>query len=358
VKFRFFQHVAISIFLSASAMAADDVSADIDPYWISLHEPAVIADLKLNDDQTKRFDALMDRLDLQFFPLRNKSTQVGQKALQQLTTEAHKGLSEILTSEQSQRVQQIQLWRMGTSSLLHEDVVKRMRYTESQRKKLAEIMKETQVAVAALTKQANSTDTQASIEKSFLQLKTNEQTKALKQLTSEQQASWQESLGRTFDLTKLGQVRYRAPELARTNDWLNSKPLRLSDLRGKVVVLHFYACGCSNCINNYPTYRDWHNHFQGKNVVMIGIHTPETSQEREPTFVRQKALQEQLAFPILIDGKSENWNAWGNSIWPCVYLIDKRGYLRTFWAGELKWQGANGDQIMRDRIETLLAETP
>ena len=57
-----------------------------------------------------------------------------------------------------------------------------------------------------------------------------------------------------------------------------------------------------------------------------------------------------------IDGTKTNWNEWGNSMWPSVYLVDKRGYLRHFWPGEMKWQGGTGDQWMRDRIEELLAE--
>jgi len=55
-------------------------------------------------------------------------------------------------------------------------------------------------------------------------------------------------------------------------------------------------------------------------------------------------------------GKSENWNAWGNSMWPSVYLIDKRGYLRQFWPGELNWQGNNGEKYMREWIERLVAD--
>ena len=89
---------------------------------------------------------------------------------------------------------------------------------------------------------------------------------------------------------------------------------------------------------------------------MIGIHTPETAAERDAAHVRQKAAEAELSFPILIDGKSENWNAWGNSMWPSVYLVDKRGYLRYFWPGEFKWEGATGDEWMGARIEELLAE--
>jgi hypothetical protein len=96
--------------------------------------------------------------------------------------------------------------------------------------------------------------------------------------------------------------------------------------------------------------------FRDKDVVILGIHTPETAAEQDSATVKTKAADAKLQFPILIDGTKANWTAWGNSMWPSVYLVDKRGYLRHFWPGELKWQGATGDQWMRDRIEELLAE--
>ena len=59
---------------------------------------------------------------------------------------------------------------------------------------------------------------------------------------------------------------------------------------------------------------------------------------------------------MVVDNERHNWTAWGNGVWPSVYLIDKRGYLRYWWYGELKWQGTDGEKIMRSRIEQLLAE--
>jgi peroxiredoxin len=120
--------------------------------------------------------------------------------------------------------------------------------------------------------------------------------------------------------------------------------------------VHFYAADCINCIRNYPWYREWHQRFKDKPVALIGIHTPETEAERDASAVRKKAADAKLEFPILIDGRNENWNAWGNSMWPSVYVIDKRGYLRFFWPGELKWQGNDGEKYMRERIEQLLLE--
>jgi hypothetical protein len=91
-------------------------------------------------------------------------------------------------------------------------------------------------------------------------------------------------------------------------------------------------------------------------LVIIGVHTPETQREREPDEVRAKAKEAGFDFPIVIDNNKNNWNAWGNSMWPSVYLIDKQGRLRYWWYGELNWNEAGGQKIMDAKIEQLLAE--
>ncbi|MFM8439613.1 MAG: redoxin domain-containing protein, partial [Candidatus Kapaibacterium sp.] len=157
-------------------------------------------------------------------------------------------------------------------------------------------------------------------------------------------------------MTRLGRPIYRAPEIVDSGEWLNSEPLTLASLAGNVVVVHFYAFGCINCIRNYPTYLEWCEKFRDTNVVILGIHTPETSAEEDSAAVKTRAEDAGFRFPVLIDNAKANWNAWGNSMWPSVYLVDKRGYLRYFWPGELKWNGATGDAWMTARIDELLAE--
>jgi peroxiredoxin len=89
---------------------------------------------------------------------------------------------------------------------------------------------------------------------------------------------------------------------------------------------------------------------------VIGVHTPETSRERDIGNVRRDAREAGLTFPILADNDKKNWNTWGNSMWPSVYLIDKQGDIRYWWYGELNWQGAEGERLLRNRIEQLIAE--
>lgn len=149
----------------------------------------------------------------------------------------------------------------------------------------------------------------------------------------------------------------RAPDFIDSGHWANTaKPLLLSKLEGQVVVVHFYAFGCINCIQNYPVYLDWQKRFAHQNVTLVGIHTPETKSEQDMASVQQNAKESGFLFPILIDTDKKNWNAWGNSMWPSVYVIDKQGYVRHFWPGELRWEGATGDKYLREQIEQLLLE--
>ena len=90
---------------------------------------------------------------------------------------------------------------------------------------------------------------------------------------------------------------------------------------------------------------------------MIGIHTPESNEENIVENVRRHAQEENLDFPILIDNQKKNWQAWGNTIWPSLYLIAQRGYVRAWWYGELNWKEAGGQRIMQTRIEELLGES-
>ena len=138
-----------------------------------------------------------------------------------------------------------------------------------------------------------------------------------------------------------------APEIRGVDEWINSAPLTLADLRGKVVALHFFTFGCINCVHNQPAYKDWHERFSGKGAVVLGIQTPEGDGDRKLESIR-KAIQDQgIAYPVAVDNAKENWNAWANHMWPSVYLIDKEGYVRWWWYGELNWQGAQGEKLYR-----------
>jgi len=145
------------------------------------------------------------------------------------------------------------------------------------------------------------------------------------------------------------------PERAQ-DDWFNSPVLKLSALRGRVVVLHFWTFGCVNCRHNDAAYKAWFQKYATKGVTMIGVHTPETGREHDLKRLKKSIEERGLKYPIVVDADGKTWTAWGNRWWPSIYLIDKQGFVRYRWDGELGWKGAKGKAIMEKKIDELLAE--
>ncbi|MBX3442065.1 MAG: redoxin domain-containing protein [Planctomyces sp.] len=354
------QRVCLAALLALAVsdrLVGEDVQQRVDPYWMLLHEPAVVEALQLDAAQARDYQTLLDRLDVEYFPLRNRQREEAYAGLLKLVEEAQMELAKILKPKQAERLQQLQVWRLGDAAFLRESVAAKMRYTGDQRGRIERIIADAEQAAKPLYEARNRGEPPGPIEEEYRELKAREQRDLLAVLTPGQRAIWQDLHGAPFDVARLGQPRFKAPEFLETGEWVNGTGGTLASLRGRVVVVHFYACGCINCIRNYPWYRDWQERYADQPFSLIGIHTPEVDDERRIENVRRKAAEERLTFPILIDGRNENWNAWGNSMWPSVYVIDKEGRLRHFWAGELKWQGMDGERIARDRIEELLRET-
>lgn len=179
---------------------------------------------------------------------------------------------------------------------------------------------------------------------------------ALAVLTTPQKRALAALMGAPFDLSRVRRIACRAPELDGVTTWIHSPALRLSELQPKVVVVHFYTFGCINCIRNLPHYNDWQKRFAASDFAIVGIHRPETQGEYDPARVREKAAEAKIVYPVAADNESRNWDAWANRVWPSVYLIDRDGFVRYWWYGELNWQGTEGEKWMRDRIAELLAE--
>ena len=154
-----------------------------------------------------------------------------------------------------------------------------------------------------------------------------------------------------------GGVLNAAPEFPTGLRWVQGGPLKLADLRGRVVVVHFWTNGCSNCIHNYPVYRAWQEKYDAKKVTIIGVHTPEFRWEAALERVQNKARANNLNFPIVLDPESKVWNAWQNHYWPSIYLVDKKGLIRQRWDGELHLDDPDGKRFAA-RIDELLLEQP
>jgi peroxiredoxin len=111
-------------------------------------------------------------------------------------------------------------------------------------------------------------------------------------------------------------------------------------------------------VNNYPHYKAWQDRYADKDVVIVGVHTPETPGERDVERIKAQAAKHGLKFPIAVDNDKSNWDAWNNRYWPTVYVVDRRGRVRYGWEGELSYKGAPGEETVRKLIDALLLERP
>lgn len=146
------------------------------------------------------------------------------------------------------------------------------------------------------------------------------------------------------------------PELT-GDQWLNTeKPIKLADRKGKVTLVHFWTFACYNCKNNLPAVKRLTERFKKDGVITIGIHTPEIEIEKDFVKVTEQTQKLGIEYPVLFDGKLENWNAWKLDCWPTLFVIDKKGRFRAGWRGELNFNGQDGETKIRDVVIKLLAE--
>lgn len=334
-----------------------DYSSIPEPLLFLVREPAVHRDLALTHAQQARLVAINERYDGELLSSRNVPPEEAQPRIANVLSGTREALDGLLDNRQRTRLGQLRYRVRGISLVLVPDAAAELGLTAEQRQRIEEILRATAAQVESLQQDVQSGKTSSQEATQLANTaRRDEQIRVLEQLSEAQRSKLLTLIGPSFDLTRLGQVRFKAPEFSQTGQWINSEPQQLADLRGRVVVVHFWAFGCINCIRNYPWYRQWYDDFADRDVTIVGVHTPETEAERDIDRVRQKVEEESLRFPIVVDNDHAIWRAWGNSIWPTVYLIDRQGRLRYWWYGELNWQNAGGQRVMAQRIEELLAE--
>ena len=141
-----------------------------------------------------------------------------------------------------------------------------------------------------------------------------------------------------------------APEFTGIDAWINSDPLTLASLRGKVVLVEFWTFGCINCIHVQPYVKAWYDRYAADGLVVVGVHTPELSFERDLGNVRDAVAKADVRYPVAFDPGFATWNAYRNSYWPAFYFVDRAGRIRHVHFGEGDYDGS--EQVIRE----LLAE--
>jgi thiol-disulfide isomerase/thioredoxin len=140
-----------------------------------------------------------------------------------------------------------------------------------------------------------------------------------------------------------------APEFAPGN-WINSEPLTIKGLHGRVVLVEFWTFGCFNCRNTLPAIKDWDARYRDKGLTVIGVHSPEMDDEKKLENVRDEVASLGIRYPVVTDNDYASWRAYDVAAWPTTFVLDKSGRIRWTHVGEGKYDET--EQV----IQKLLAE--
>ncbi|WP_319434546.1 cytochrome c biogenesis protein DipZ [Mycobacterium sp. RTGN5] len=129
----------------------------------------------------------------------------------------------------------------------------------------------------------------------------------------------------------------QAPDITGITSWFNTPdntPLNLKNLRGKVVLIDFWAYSCINCQRAIPHVTDWYAKYKDAGLEVIGVHSPEYAFEKVPGNVVSGAADLGITYPVALDNKLATWTNYRNRYWPAEYLIDAKGTVRHIKFGE------------------------
>ena len=238
--------VLILTAISASPLLAQNITnyASIpDPILLLLREPAVLNDLQLDAKQRSAIEQANESLDGPLFASRNTPREQQGKQVTQWIGETRRRLKSLLTTRQNDRIEQIRIRIRGYQALLDEPVAERLQLTEKQQKGVKDVFETLDKDVKKLQDRAAGGESREPLTQRARELQENAQKRVIALLTNEQRRQFATMVGRSFEVSKLAQVRFKAPDFATTDAWLNSPPLRIEQLRGKVVAVHFWAYG-------------------------------------------------------------------------------------------------------------------
>src|SRR5439155_19766348 len=121
--------------------------------------------------------------------------------------------------------------------------------------------------------------------------------------------------------------RIQAPELDGGVAWLNSAgPLKLRDLRGKIVLVDFCTFYCINCIHTLTELAKLEKKYANQ-LVVLGVHSAKFDNEKNSESIRKAILRYEIKHPVVNDADMKIWRSYDAQSWPSLYLIDPEGYI-------------------------------
>lgn len=154
---------------------------------------------------------------------------------------------------------------------------------------------------------------------------------------------------------------YSAPDFAGIDAWLNSPPLAMQSLKGKVVLVDFWTYSCINCVRTLPYLTGWDRKYRDMGLVIVGVHSPEFEFEKKQDNVKAAIAQHGIHYPVALDNTLSTWLNFHNRYWPAHYLINKEGKVvyTHFGEGEYEVTENNIRHLLGlNAGETIKAEAP
>jgi hypothetical protein len=225
----------------ASAQNLNSYQSIAEPYLFLLREPAIHEELKLTQRQLVALSAVNDALDGQLVAMQNLPADKQRETMTTLIAESQQRVDTIFDAGQRQRISQIMLQIRGIRSVVSPKVAKRLALSADQVNRIEKKLKETQEETNKIVKQIREGQPKQSLMERAMKLRKEEQEGIFASLTARQQKELIALLGPMFKQSRLGRVRFKAPELIDGDGWINSRPQRIADLRGQVVAVHFWA---------------------------------------------------------------------------------------------------------------------
>lgn len=127
---------------------------------------------------------------------------------------------------------------------------------------------------------------------------------------------------------------FQLPEFTGVSAWLNSLPIAIANLQGKVVLVQFCTFACINWQRTLPDVLRWHQEYADRGLQIIGVHSPEFDFERDVTNVKRALLERRINYPVAIDNNYQMWRAYNNEYWPHLFLADRQGIIQYDHIGE------------------------
>ena len=129
-----------------------------------------------------------------------------------------------------------------------------------------------------------------------------------------------------------------APNFVGIKNWLNSGPLNIADLRGKVVLVDFWTYDCINCVRTLPYVTKLYDTYKDRGLIVVGVHSPEFPFEKATNNVQTAINRFGIKYPVAQDNDLTTWAAYNNQYWPAQYIVDKNGKIVFEHAGEGQYQ--------------------